>query len=119
MLIASRSSRKNLRASVVPTCTRSYTARLAGIRSRSPTSAIHTHRENSAKQQMVIPEHTAPKRGGIMKTRMKRAWSAAGDRRGRAIVAVSLLLLLALLVLPVAAQVGGGYDLSWNSVDGG
>lgn len=38
-------------------------------------------------------------------------------------IALALLILLALsqsaTIMPAAAQSGGGYDLTWNSIDGG
>src|SRR5438874_11639980 len=37
----------------------------------------------------------------------------------RALVTLTGLLVFAALALPALAQVGGGFDLSWNTVDGG
>lgn len=42
--------------------------------------------------------------------------------RNTFLAALALLILLALLVTriaPASAQSGGGYDLTWNSIDGG
>jgi hypothetical protein len=39
-------------------------------------------------------------------------------RRAHIIGLVALLVLLA-LSWPVVAQIGGGYDLTWSSIDGG
>ena len=43
--------------------------------------------------------------------------------RKKILVALALLLLLMLLqsanIAPVSAQSGGGYDLTWNTIDGG
>jgi uncharacterized membrane protein len=40
-------------------------------------------------------------------------------KSGRALLVLVLVLLLPAFTVPVAAQSGGGYDLTWNTVAGG
>jgi len=65
-----------------------------------------------------------------MKTRLSFIQSDLAHRRfarfcrsGKAVAALAALLLLisiALLrIVPATAQSGGGYDLTWNTIDGG
>ncbi len=55
-----------------------------------------------------------------MKIGNQQLWKfVAGKHTSRPLAILFLLVLLALFVLPAIAQTGGGYDLTWNTVDGG
>ncbi len=54
---------------------------------------------------------------------MRNIFAPLRDLRGRVFIALAILILIALTtsqtVRPASAQSGGGYDLTWNTIDGG
>jgi hypothetical protein len=52
-----------------------------------------------------------------MKNPNRKSWKVITG--GRASILIGVGFVFTLLALPALAQVGGGYDLTWNSVDGG
>ena len=47
----------------------------------------------------------------------RKPWKIIAGRRARVLLGAGALFVL--IVLPVLAQVGGGFDLSWSTIDGG
>jgi hypothetical protein len=64
----------------------------------------------------MIIQHIANARYA-MKNPDRKHWKVITGWRRSALIGVGFLF--ALLALPVLAQVGGGYDLTWNTIDGG
>src|SRR4051794_12417909 len=72
---------------------------------------------SAARQRWPGAEHT---KGENMISKDSGTWKLISGGKTSIVLGVLLMLLLTMLfVLPALAQLGGGYDNSWSSLDGG